>query len=323
MITLWVKKATGSHLRGTPVSPETPPSGHLAVDVGRGTVLRCYSVRSGLSNDKLLFGVVFAQVDAGVRTPEWYSEQDIMDQIAFPSAGASGVGKLAKRLAELRGEGVHIVGLTGSVASGKSTLAAHLVEALAPACRAQTISTDGFLFSNAELERRGLLDRKGFPETYDRAGMARALKDLRTGPAFFPGYSHDIYDVDPALGRTLPPPDVLILEGLGHVAPSPGPRGDSEPDLLVYLDAAPDDLEAWYVERFRRLWNAAEHDPTSFYARFRHMSPAELEAFARQVWREINLPNLTDHIAPLRAAADLVVAKRADHSLVVMEDRTV
>jgi type I pantothenate kinase len=194
---------------------------------------------------------------------------------------------------------------------------------LQPVCATQTLSTDGFLLSNAQLTQRGLLDRKGFPDTYDRAGMARALAELRRGRAFFPGYSHTIYDIDPALGRWVESPDLLILEGLGHLPLSPAAqRRDDEPDLLIYVDAALEDLETWYVARFERLWEAAAQDPTSFYARFRHMDVVALRDFARQVWTTVNLPNLTAHIAPLRAGADLVVRKQADHSLALVADRT-
>lgn len=234
-----------------------------------------------------------------------------------------GVAELADRLRSLCGaHGGFVVGLTGSVASGKSTLAGQLVDDLAPELHVEAVSTDGFLLCNAELERRGLLERKGFPESYDRQSLARTISDLRRGEALFPGYSHEIYDTDPAADRLVKRPDILILEGLGHAAPTGPPRCAGEPDLLIYLDAACEDLEAWYTDRFVRFWRAAEHDPDSFYRRFRQMSEEEVVAFSRQVWEAVNLPNLTEHIAPLRERADLVVLKRADHSLVVTADRS-
>lgn len=235
----------------------------------------------------------------------------------------AGVAELAERLRSFCApRGGFVAGLTGSVASGKSTLAGQLVDRLTPELHVEAVSTDGFLFSNAELERRGLPERKGFPESYDRESLARAIAELRRGEALFPGYSHEIYDTDPAADRLVKRPDLLILEGLGHSAPSAPPRCSGEPDLLIYVDAAFEDLESWYTERFVRLWRAAEHDPGSFYRRFRQMSEEEVVAFSRQVWEAVNLPNLTEHIAPLRERADLVVLKRADHSLVVTADRS-
>ncbi len=236
---------------------------------------------------------------------------------------AVGVAALADRLRALCGaRGGLVVGLTGSVASGKSTLAGQLVEDLAPELHVEAVSTDGFLFCNAELERRGLLERKGFPESYDRESLARTISELRRGETLFPGYSHEIYDTDPAADRLVKRPDILILEGLGHSVPSAAQRGSGEPDLLIYLDAAFEDLEAWYTDRFVRFWRAAEHDPDSFYRRFRQMNEEEVVAFARQVWAAVNLPNLTGHIAPLKEHADLVVLRRTDLSLVVTADRS-
>jgi type I pantothenate kinase len=212
----------------------------------------------------------------------------------------------------------YLLGLTGSVAVGKSTLARQLVAMLASGPQATTVdvvSTDGFLFDNTTLERRGLLNRKGFPESYDTAALRGALQAIRRGPAAFPGYSHMIYDIDPALTRRLDPPGVLIVEGLGlH-----GGAAVLGLDALVYLDADEAHVEAWFTERFMGLWRAAEHEPASFYARFRHMSEAEARGFAGQVWRAINLPNLRQHIVRGREVADVVVTKGADHAIVRIE----
>lgn len=215
-----------------------------------------------------------------------------------------------------RADGALIVGLTGSVAVGKSTLAGALADALAQThgARAEIASTDGFLFPNAVLAARDLLMRKGFPETYDAAQMAAALTAVRTGAAHFPVYSHALYDIDPASTRTIAAPDVLIVEGLG--LPPAGARAAL--DVFVYLDADEADLERWFLARFHRLRDAARTDASSFYARFLAMTDAEADAFARQVWADINLPNLRTHIAPTRDAADVVLRKGPDHTLHVM-----
>jgi len=219
---------------------------------------------------------------------------------------------LAARLnAAARPGEVLVVGLTGSVASGKTTLARALVEVLAP-LRVETVSTDGFLLPNAVLAERGLSLRKGFPESYDVEGLSAALSAVRSGPAVFPGYSHVTYDIDLSLARTLETPDILLLEGLG--------LGGAELDLLIYLDAQESDLEAWFLERFMVFWRAAEHDPASFYAQFRTMDEPQAIQFAKGVWAGINLPNLRDHIAPLRERADVVVVKDAGHGLRIVRD---
>ncbi len=230
---------------------------------------------------------------------------------------SEGVARLADRLhGEINDNCPLIVALTGSVACGKSTLAASLVEILSRRVAVETISTDGFLHPNAVLEERGLMMRKGFPESYDNDAMAEAIARVRVLPAVFPAHSHETYDIDPALARTISPPDILILEGLGFEPPSAGDRRAGEPDLLIYLDAETEHIEAWFLERFMGFWHAAEHDPASFYQRFRGMSETEARDFARtEVWEKINLPNLENHILPLRNHADWVLLKDADHRL--------
>jgi type I pantothenate kinase len=210
-----------------------------------------------------------------------------------------------------------ILGITGAVAVGKSTLAPALAQAMAAwpeAPRVEVVCTDGFLLDNAQLEARGLTLRKGYPESYDAEALRSALARLRLGPADFPGYSHVTYDVDPALSRRIAPPDVLLVEGLGLQDPA-----EVGLDALVYLDAAEDLLEAWFTDRFMQFWRAAQTDLGSFYARFRHMNAEEVRALAANVWQRINLPNLREHIVLARARADWVVRKGADHVILAID----
>jgi type I pantothenate kinase len=207
----------------------------------------------------------------------------------------------------------YVVAITGSVAAGKSVFAGELSADMAtwpehPSV--EVVCTDGFLLDNAALDAGGLTQRKGFPESYDTAAMRAALTAIRHGPARFPAYSHITYDVDPALARTFAPPGVLIVEGLGLHNDH-----DGLIDALIYLDADEADLEAWYTERFIGLWAEAEHDPASFYARFRNLDEAGVRGFARMVWEAINLPNLRDNIVQARDRADIVIHKGPAHTI--------
>ena len=229
------------------------------------------------------------------------------------------LAEVGARLRERRpASGPFLVGLTGSVASGKSTFAEALRAEIAAWPETPTVElvcTDGFLRPNAELDAAGLTNRKGFPESYDVDGLRATLAAVRRGLATFPAYSHVTYDIDPALGREIAAPDVLIVEGLSlQIAPSPV-------DTLVYLDADEALLETWFADRFMGLWRDAEHDPASFYARFRHMDAGGARAFAGMVWNAINLPNLRDHISLARDIADLVVTKGPGHAITAVEAR--
>lgn len=209
---------------------------------------------------------------------------------------------------------VLVVGLTGSVAAGKSTLGAALVKELAAHRRIETLSTDGFILSNARLAELGLSLRKGYPESYDAERLLGAIEQVRREPTVFPGYCHMTYDADPARDRLVDQPDILLLEGLGF-SPPQGEAAAGALDLLIYLDAEEADLEAWFLTRFLGFWRDAEHDPNSFYAQFRGMTEDEAVTFARGVWAGINLPNLREHIVQVRDRADIVLRKAADHRL--------
>ena len=245
------------------------------------------------------------------------------DQALGPSSDSSPLADIDAQLRDRRPPaGPFIIGVTGSVAVGKSVFSNTLkatLEAWPESPRVELAVTDGFLLPNAKLDAMGLATEKGFPVSYDTAGLRAALEGVRTGPALFPGYSHVTYDVDPGLGRTLDRPDVLIVEGLNLRLNSPGEARLI--DALIYLDAEETDLEAWFVARFMGLWASAEHDPGSFYARFRSLSAKQADGFARMVWTGINLRNLREHIVHARAEADLVVRKGADHGIVGVEVR--
>jgi type I pantothenate kinase len=220
-----------------------------------------------------------------------------------------------------------VIGIAGSVAVGKSTTARLLRELLArwpEHPRVELVTTDGFLLPNAELERRGLMARKGFPESYDRRALTRFVADVKSGrpEVSAPVYSHLVYDIVPGEVLTVRRPDILIVEGLNVLQPA-APGGDGRIrmgladyfDFSIYVDARTDDIEHWYVERFRKLRQTAFTDPDSYFRRFAELSEAEALAQARTFWQRINLPNLVENVLPTRPRATLVLRKSADHSI--------
>lgn len=209
-----------------------------------------------------------------------------------------------------------LIGVAGSVAVGKSTFARLLaarLSALPGPPRVETVTTDGFLLPNRILAERDLRRRKGFPESYDVPALRRALEAIRRRERVaVPRYSHVTYDVDPENAQIVDAPDIVILDGL-HLAQIETPGQPRLIDCLIYLEAEEAAIERWFTDRLLPLMEAGVDDPKSFYHAYREMDAEGRRAFAARVWREINLPNLRDHIRADRAAADLVLRKSADH----------
>ncbi|HEX2447353.1 MAG TPA: type I pantothenate kinase [Methyloceanibacter sp.] len=220
-----------------------------------------------------------------------------------------------------------IIGLAGSVAAGKSTTARVLQALLArwPSHpKVELVPTDGFLFPNAVLEARGLMNRKGFPESYDLTKLLNFLGDVKSGKERVeaPVYSHLIYDVLPDQMLGIERPDIVIVEGLNVLQPAKLPKdGEAIPfvsdffDFSIYIDAAAELVESWYVERFLRLRQTAFRDPASYFHRYATLSEEEAIATGLSIWRSINLVNLNENILPTRQRADLILRKGADHAV--------
>jgi type I pantothenate kinase len=213
-----------------------------------------------------------------------------------------------------------IIGIAGSVAVGKSTTARLLRTLLArwpDHPHVDLVTTDGFLYPRAELLRRGLMSRKGFPESYDRRGLLRFVSEVKSGAEEVraPVYSHLAYDILPDEEQVVRRPDILIVEGLNVLQPGPRLAVSDLFDFSVYVDAHTEDIERWYIERFLALRTTAFADPTSHFHHYAALSDVEAREEAGALWKRINEPNLVSNILPTRPRATLVLRKGSDHRI--------
>jgi type I pantothenate kinase len=216
-----------------------------------------------------------------------------------------------------------IIGVAGSVAVGKSTVARLLKELLSrwPSTpRVELITTDGFLHPNAELERRNIMHRKGFPESYDRLALLKFVADIKSGVSRVaaPVYSHLSYDIVPGAEVVIESPDVVIVEGLNVLQP---PAMGQEValsdyfDFKIYVDADVENVTEWFLGRFEQLREGAFTNPKSYFHRYAEMPHDKALERANEIWRTINLPNLIENIQPTRSRATLVLQKGSEHAV--------
>ncbi|GAA3518642.1 type I pantothenate kinase [Dietzia aurantiaca] len=213
-----------------------------------------------------------------------------------------------------------VIGVAGSVAVGKST-SARVLRALLTRWdshpRVDLITTDGFLHPNRELERRGLMHRKGYPESYDRRALLRFVTEVKSGAPLVraPVYSHTKYDIVPGEHIEVKRPDILIVEGLNVLQTGPRLMVSDLFDFSLYVDARIEDIEQWYIERFLELRSTSFSNPNSHFAHYADLSDQAARLAAREIWTSINRPNLVENILPTRPRATLVLRKNSDHSI--------
>ena len=216
-----------------------------------------------------------------------------------------------------------VIGIAGSVAVGKSTVARILRDLLArwpETPHVELVTTDGFLYPNSELQRRGITSRKGFPESYDRRALLRFVSQVKAGlpEVRAPHYSHLIYDIVPGEYTTIRRPDILIVEGLNVLQPATMEHPLAVSDLFdfsVYVDARTADIHRWYRNRFLKLRASAFSNPNSYFRRYADLEDDVAIAVADEFWNNINEPNLIENVRPTRARATLMLRKEADHSV--------
>jgi type I pantothenate kinase len=248
--------------------------------------------------------------------------------LALYVAATQGLFKATQRfLGAEDGKVPYIIGVAGSVAVGKSTTARILKALLSRwpnTPKVDLVTTDGFLLPNAALEREGLMNKKGFPESYDNKALLRFLSDVKAGvpKVNAPVYSHLSYDIVEGEAQIVDRPDILIVEGVNVLlAPRRSREGKEIPfvsdffDFSVYLHAEETLLETWFIERFRRLRATAFRDPRSYFRKYADLSDDEATRIATEIWTSINLENLHQNIAPTRPRASLILTKGADHRI--------
>jgi type I pantothenate kinase len=213
-----------------------------------------------------------------------------------------------------------VIGIAGSVAVGKSTTS-RVLQALMASWpghpRVSLVTTDGFLLPQRALEARGLMQRKGFPESYDVRRLLRFMADVKSGipEVSAPVYSHLAYDVVPGQFEIVQNPDVVIVEGLNVLQAGSGVFVSDFFDFSIYVDAQESDIELWYVERFLMLRETVFRDPSSYFHRYAALSVEDARETARQIWRSINLVNLRENVLPTRERAHLILEKGRDHAI--------
>jgi type I pantothenate kinase len=309
------------------------------VTAGTRPQISPYAVFDRGSWRALAAGTVLPIDESGLRRLATLGDRIDLDEVAtvyLPLAGLLNLHVTAGRalwsaqrsfLGDTTDKVPFVIAVAGSVAVGKSTTARLLQALLASAPgspRVDLLTTDGFLLPNAVLEERGLLGRKGFPESYDRRALVRFLADVKSGrrEVTAPVYSHQSYDVVPGARQTVDRPDILVLEGLNVL--QAGRRSDGAVpevflsdffDFSVYVDAAEPDIQQWYVERFLALRRTAFQDTGAYFHRFAGLTDDQARETALGIWAAVNGPNLRSNIAPTRSRARLVLQKSADHSV--------
>lgn len=215
-----------------------------------------------------------------------------------------------------------MIGVSGSVAVGKSTSARvlqRLLQRFYPEKVVELITTDGFLYPNAELERRGIMNRKGFPESYDMPTLLDFMSKVKVGveDVEYPSYSHEIYDIVPGEKNIMRRPDLLIVEGINafQLPENQQTYMNEFFDFSVYIDADPMHIKKWFMDRFMLLMNNAKDDPSNYFYEISNWPKDKVEEHGNQIWYTINLTNLVQHILPTRGRADVILHKSLDHSI--------